>query len=73
MKPHLEGQLKSLSNAVPELVNFGISVSLISLCLDVTVHQSSQSLPSKSFLTLATLEVPSLPSSLLQSFRMQNK
>ncbi|KAI9569455.1 dynein associated protein-domain-containing protein [Boletus coccyginus] len=27
LKAHLEGQLKSLSNAVPELVNFGISLA----------------------------------------------
>lgn len=73
MKTHLVGQLQSLSNAVPELVNFGISVRLIPLRFDVTVHQLSHSLPNKLFLTSVMLEVPSPRSNLLQFFRMRNK
>ena len=38
MKANLVGQLKSLSNAAPELVNFGISVRPIPLRLYVTTH-----------------------------------
>ena len=29
LKAHIVGQLKSLSNAIPEIVNFGTSVSSI--------------------------------------------